>query len=156
MSSANAPRPWSRGRKRPAKITKARKAVILAALEQGQTRTAAAALAGIHRSTLYDLMAREPDLAEAADLAEAKAEASVAKALYDQATGPRADFRAQVAWLERRRRVDWKPATATMEVSGPDGGPIELADIRRKVEGILDRYAAEGSPPGDPGPTDPE
>jgi transposase len=134
------------------KRTPARKAVILAALEQGHTRVAAAALAGIHKTTLYDWVAVDPALAEAMDLAEAKAEAGVAQALM-MAAGR--DWKAAITWLEHRRRIDWKPATISQEVSGPDGGPIELADVRRKVASILDKYAVEAGPgtvPEQPGP----
>jgi len=132
--------------------TKARRAVVLKALESGHTRSAAAALAGMHRSTLWEWVTEDPDMAMACDIAEAMAEAKVADALVTQAVGR--DWKASITWLQHRRRTDWKPPTITQEVSGPDGGPIELADIRRKVESILDRYAAEGSPPGDPGKPD--
>ena len=131
--------------------TKARRAVILKALEAGHTRSAAAALAGMHRSTLWEWVSDDADMAMACDMAEAMAEAKVSDALIQQAVGR--DWKASITWLQHRRRDDWKPPTVTQEVSGPDGGPIELADVRRKVASVLDRYAAEAgtdSVPGEP------
>lgn len=127
--------------------------MILAALAKGHTRSAAASLAGMHRTTLWEWTANDPDMAEACDMAEATAEADIASTLIEQAHGK--DFRATLAWLQHRRRDDWKPPTVSTEVSGPDGGPIELADVRAKVASVLDRYAAEGgsgSVPGEPDP----
>ena len=126
--------------------------MVLAALEKGHTRSAAAALAGIHRSTLWEWCTEDADMAEACDIAEARAEASIADRLIQDAAGR--DWKASITWLEHRRRTDWKPPTVTTEVSGPDGGPIELADIRRKVASILDGYAAQGSEGDDPGQPD--
>lgn len=123
--------------------TPAKMAQVLIALGKGHTRTAAAALAGIHRQRLYDWVNRDPEFAEACDIAEATAEAQVAEAFQVAALNP-ADHRAALAWLEHRRRVDWRPPTNTTEVSGPDGGPIALADARAKVQGVLDRIANAG------------
>lgn len=134
--------------------TRARRAVVIAALERGHTRAAAAALAGMHRVTLWEWTTADPDMAEACDMAEARAEASIVDTLIEQAHGK--DFRATLAWLQHRRRTDWKPPTITQEVSGPDGGPIELADVRNKVASILDQYAAEGDQAGVPGQPDPQ
>lgn len=135
------------------KRTPARRKVIVTALERGHTRAAAAALAGMHRVTLWEWVTEDPDMAQACDMAEAKAEADIGGVLIEQAHGT--DFRATLAWLQHRRRDDWKPPTVTTEVSGPEGGPIELADVRAKVASVLDQYAAQGEPgsvPGEPVP----
>jgi hypothetical protein len=151
------PKDFLRGR-RPngqAAKTPARMAMILMGLARGQTRTAAAALAGIHKTTLYDWVAEDVAFAESCDLAEAMAEAEVAEALKAAAaTG--GDWKAALAWLQHRRRTDWRPPTNTTEVSGPDGGPIALDDARAKITRVLDQYAAAKAAPGGATKADPD
>lgn len=120
------------------------------ALAEGHTRSAASAKAGIHRSVFYDWVTEDPSFAEACDMAEAQAEAKVAQVLIDLAVAGR-DWKATLAWLQHRRRQDWKPPTVTTEVSGPDGGPISLDDIRAKIARRLDGYLATQEASGDPG-----
>jgi len=134
--------------------TPATAAQVLVYLSQGHTRTAAAAQAGMHRSTLYDWVRDDPAFAEQVDMAEALAEAKIADTMIVQATSG-ADWRATLAWLQHRRRVDWRPPTNSTEVSGPDGGPVSVDDARAKVTRVLDQYAAtlQTKPPaGQPKP----
>ena len=74
---------------------------VLAALEAGCTRRAAAGAAGIHHATLYrwmDADATFRDTVEKAeDVAEARATSIVAKAAYE------GTWTAAAWWLERRR-----------------------------------------------------
>lgn len=129
-------------RRNSAKRTPAERAMILMALERGHTRAAAAAQAGLHFQRLYDWIRSDPAFAEQVDVAEGKAEVRIAEALIDSALAPGADWRAILAWLEHRRRHDWRPPTTTTEVSGPDGGAIALEDARAKVARVLDRIVA--------------
>ena len=93
---------------RPLKFTKARQTAALRALENGHTRTSAAAVAGVHYSTFYDLVRDNPQFSEAVELAEATAEAKAIAKAYANAESD--DFRSATAadrWLEKRRRKDW-------------------------------------------------
>jgi hypothetical protein len=124
---------------------------ILLALGKGQSRTAAAAVAGIHRSTLYDWTREDQAFAEACDVAEASAEAMVAEALLANVL---LDWKAALSWLERRRRADWRPPNAATEASGPDAGPATLDDARGRIARVLDQYAATVSSPSGAGQPD--
>jgi DNA invertase Pin-like site-specific DNA recombinase len=62
------------GRTPPAYLEDGRVVTLRNALATGNTRTAAAAYAGIHRDTLYAWLARRPMSAQAVEKAEADAE----------------------------------------------------------------------------------
>ena len=62
------------GRTPPAYLEDGRVITILTALSIGNTRTAAAAYARIHRDTFYAWLARRPMFTQAVDKAEADAE----------------------------------------------------------------------------------
>jgi hypothetical protein len=89
---------------RNSKMTDARVEAILNALRQGCTRRAAAAVGGIHHSTLYEWMTNDPTLTDAVERAEGEAEATftaiVAKASVTS-------WQAGAWWLERRKYQDF-------------------------------------------------
>ena len=90
---------------RPSKYTPERVAMILAALEAGVSRKGAAEYAGLDESTLGRWMARFPGFAGAVKQAEAGVELRAATSLQTAFTD--GDWRAGLAWLERRRPSDW-------------------------------------------------
>jgi transposase len=116
---------------RPTKLTPETRDRILQALRAGNHAEAACRAAGIATSTSYswlDRGEREPDalygaFAEAVRRAEAEAEvhavAVVRRAMAD-------DWRAALAYLERRHPARWRRQQVT-ELVGADGGPIRSA-----------------------------
>jgi hypothetical protein len=79
---------------------------VLTALRGGNTRTAAAAYAGISKETLYEWMRTAADFSDAVSKAEADAEVrSVAHIIKAAGDG---SWQAAAWWLERRRYADWK------------------------------------------------
>lgn len=90
---------------RPTKLTPAVEELILDALRKGNTRTAAAEYVGIPRETLSRWMARSVTFRHAVTRAEAEAEVHAVDALRDGYDD--GDWRAALAWLERRRHDDW-------------------------------------------------
>ena len=91
---------------RPVKFTRARRDLVLQALREGLTRTAAAGEAGIHRETLRATI--ESDLAFSAevDAAEDEAEAYMIRRAM-QGRGSDVPKEDAWRWLETRRRGEW-------------------------------------------------
>jgi hypothetical protein len=90
---------------RPTKYTTERVAKIVEALQGGNTRAAASAFGGVDQATFDRWMLRYAHFAEAVREAEAQAElAHVATIKHASDSG---DWRAALAWLERRRNRDW-------------------------------------------------
>lgn len=89
---------------RNSKMTDARVEAILSALRTGCTRRAAAAVGGIHPTTLYDWIGNDPTFLHAIERAEGEAEATftaiVAKAAITS-------WQASAWWLERRKYQDF-------------------------------------------------
>jgi transposase len=90
---------------RPTKYTPARVAMIVAALESGMSRKGAAEYAGLDESTMANWMRRFPGFSGAVKQAEAAVELRAATSMQTAFTD--GDWRAGLAWLERRRRDDW-------------------------------------------------
>jgi transposase-like protein len=90
---------------RPTKYTPERVARIVEALEGGNTRRAAAMAAGIDEGTLERWVRRYAGFAGAGREAEAQAE--VAHVSTIKQASDSGDWRAALAWLERRRNEDW-------------------------------------------------
>ncbi|MBV9328469.1 MAG: helix-turn-helix domain-containing protein [Chloroflexi bacterium] len=135
-------------------------AEVLRYLQSGMTRRAACGLAGIDRSTLTrwiehsNTVLRQVQSAEAA--AEGRATALLVRAAND-------DWRAALAWLERRRPQEWAPRRTELsiaeEVSEPRHVTVDaveaivafLPDESRGpvLEALADYYQSRrrGSPP---------
>ena len=100
---------------------------LLQALAQGHTRTTAAFLAGISIDTIKDWERRGDEYSDRIREAEVAAcsiaEASIAAAMQD-------DWRAALAYLERRSRTEWGKQQQ-VELSGPAGGaiPVQFQDL---------------------------
>jgi hypothetical protein len=95
---------------------------IYNALRIGNTRRNAAAFAEIDSATFYRWLEDDAAFRSGVIKAEADAEArflgQIAKAASD------GTWTAAAWWLERRRHEDYRKREG-VEVSGPDGGPIE-------------------------------
>jgi uncharacterized membrane protein len=89
---------------RPSKLTPAVEAAILTALRGGLTRTAAAESNGVDRTQLWRWMARFATFRNAIMQAEAQAEV---RATITLRQAGETDWKAALAWLERRRHADW-------------------------------------------------
>ena len=88
------------------KMTDQRVEAILSALRAGCTRRAAAAVGGLHHSTLYEWMAKDPTLTDSIERAEAEAEAMFTAAVSRAAQDPKT-WTAAAWWLERRKFADY-------------------------------------------------
>lgn len=112
---------------RPTKKTEQRVEALLQSLRAGASRQRAAALAGIHRDTLYEWMKQDPAFSDAIEKAEAFAEsrflARVATAAENEKSWQAA------AWiLERRFPNEWRRREG-VEVSGTEGKAIEVKSV---------------------------
>lgn len=113
---------------RPLKLTKDRAQTIVTASRVGATRRAAAAAAGVSRSTLQTWLSRgevsnAPALYRnfAKDVREADAACEI-RALVAIRRAADSDWKA-AAWILEHCRSDYG---ARHEVTGPDGGPLEV------------------------------
>lgn len=108
---------------RPSKLTPARRELILEALRQGSTRTAAAAAAGIDKSTLFEWLRIFPIFSDAVKKAEAEAELSSVQTIRKAAADT---WQAAAWWLERRRPAEW------------GNSHVVRVRLEREIEALLD------------------
>lgn len=100
-----------------------REEAILNALRVGNTRRASAAAASVSHETFYNWL-QDVTFLDAVEHAEAEAELRfLGQVAKHAAKSPQA---AQW-WLEHRRPADY--GRHMLELSGPDGGPIETRDV---------------------------
>jgi transposase len=110
---------------RPTKRTPETVERIEQSLRKGMTRKASAAAAGISYQTLREWEKDFPDFAESLQSAEADSQHELLRRIWAAAEQP--DRWQAAAWmLERRWPQDFARRQA-LEMSGPDGGPIETA-----------------------------
>lgn len=112
-----------------------RREAYLQLLREGQRRCASARAVGVHPWTVSNYGRRHPGWAREVTLAEMEANELVENALFKTATEgsvPAAQF-----WLVNRDPENWadKKSVKT-EVSGPEGGPIEV-DNSAYVRAVL-------------------
>ncbi len=161
---------------RPTKRTRERVDAALLALRLGNTRAAAAAAIEVGVSTFREWIAELPWLAAAVEQAEREAELVFAERIRKAAAEAeiietwdrdgnlvrsvtKFDWKAAAWWLERRHPADWRPIAA-VEISGPDGKPVETHDVVdwRPDAAWMERYArvaAEVGPDADDTEADP-
>jgi transposase len=126
---------------RPTKLTAQLEEKVVQAIRAGNYAEIACRAAGIAPSTFYRWLERgerETDgihnhFTQAVRLAEAEAEvhavALVRRAMSD-------DWRAALAYLERRHPARWRRHSST-ELTGPNGGPIR-SEQRLDLSGLSD------------------
>lgn len=108
--------------------TRVAKTRYLDALRAGNTRSAAAAVAGVHRATTWRWAEQSVAFTKEVELAESEAVERMEAAFYRAAiTG---SWRAMLAWLERRVPEKWGPQAALK---------IELTDERRAAAELIER-----------------
>lgn len=90
---------------RPTKYTPEVEALILDALKSGVSRRAAAEYAGLDEKTVINWMKRYSSFSSAVIAAESRVEIRASLSLRMAFEG--GDWRAALAWLERRRHQDW-------------------------------------------------
>jgi transposase len=108
---------------RPTKRTPEAQERILAALRKGMTKKAAAAAGGMGYSTLNEWEHDEPEFADAVKAAESDSQEALLRKIW---TASDQQWQAAAWMLERRWPQDFARRQA-LEMSGPDGGPIETA-----------------------------
>lgn len=132
---------------RPSKATQVRLEALLAALRAGSTRDAAAAHAGINRTTLYRWLARKPGLRAQLEAAEADAQLSF-EAIVAQAA--RSEWRAATWWLSHRRAAIYGRERTVAPETAPAPHPLDgvaPADAARWAEAYAADLAAQAVPP---------
>lgn len=97
---------------------------LVAMLELGIPVVAACAKLAIPRRSLYDAMEADEALKQRIDDARASWEAQAVGRIMEAD-----DWKAQAWALERRIPKRWAPPKARQEVSGPGGGPVQLAAV---------------------------
>lgn len=133
---------------RPSKLTQARHNKIVADIRAGNYAQIAAVASGITEQTYYNWLNRgaehkasdDPELRgsiyakffEAIKRAEAEAEVKQLRAMQTDDKWQRRAW-----WLERRFPKRWGQKQS-LELSGPDGGPVEVTDnSRAELEAFL-------------------
>lgn len=130
---------------RPTKLTEARAEEIVEKIRNGNFAVVSAVSCGITEQTYYNWLNRgQAELAagestiyaeffESVKEAEAEAEVTTLREMNRDDKWQRRAW-----WLERRFPKRWGQKAA-LEVSGPDGGPVQTADVSREaIEHFLD------------------
>lgn len=156
----------SNTRKRPSSPTPARKAKFLASLCAGDTVIAAAEKANLDRVTFYRQRTTDEKFAAAwdeavehgTDLLEAEAQRRAIEGVDDFKVGPNGQFvefrkysDTLLIFLLKARRPGKFRDNATVEHTGPGGGPIQTEETGVKATSLADviRLARElGVPTG--------
>lgn len=139
---------------RPTKLTPKLQEQVVGYLRAGAYVETAAAAAGISKETLYSWLRRGAAdevpfaaFAEAVEKAQALAEmrdlALIGKAAETEWTA--------AAWRLERKFPSRYGRRQAVEVSGPEGGPIQINDARTRILAILARGDDPGAAGGDPG-----
>lgn len=132
---------------RPSKLTPAVKQRLLDAIRAGNYYDAASVYAGIHPSTFYNWMEKGRnaksgefyEFFESVQRAEAEAEARVVALWQQEIPG---NWQAARDFLARRFSDRWSPKEKVQtEVTGKDGGPVEVDDPRTVLLSRLERMA---------------
>jgi len=152
---------------RPTELTPELTEAIASLVRAGNFPLRAAQAKGVPRSTWYSWLARgratasrrneglsppESDrpFVELVDAVErAESESQIIAVSYLMKAMPTTPS-AVIAWLERRFPREW-PRTERHELSGPDGGPVQLEDFRGRLAERADRIAARLLGPLGPG-----
>jgi len=103
---------------------------LCALLEVGVPLKAACASMGVGRSTVYDAMQADEELAVRIGDARAKWEADAVRTI---ASAGRDDWKAMAWLLERGKPDKWAP-TKRIENTGKGGGPMEVRDVTLPTE----------------------
>lgn len=128
---------------RPTKYDPAYCERVIELMAEGRSKTAAAGVLGVCRDTLHEWANKHEEFSDAIKRAEALSAEWWETRGRELATGEGDGAPAMVIFgLKNRVRYDWADRVQT-EHSGPDGGPIQTADVtpRRRLADFLDRRA---------------
>lgn len=126
----------------------------------GATDDELAGFFDVHRATIYRWKLDHEEFCDAIKSAKSVADERVERSLYQKATGYEvteeqavklkvdqykeevevvevrkhipAETTAAIFWLKNRRSAEWRDVKA-QEISGPNGTPLEISEIRRTV-----------------------
>lgn len=145
---------------RPGKLTAARRAAILAALEDGHYVETAARLGGVAPSTLYAWRAEFPEFLEAIERARAKAEDYFVGIIRDAAASGGATggpVWTAAAWMLERTRAErfgrLDRSKITIEKPGSGADEMDLTLLSDDELATLEAIARKGRAPAE-GETD--
>ena len=111
----------------------------------GLSRAQIAAVLGLAERTLREKASKDDELSAALSRGKAKAAAIVGKALFLRAKD--GDVPA-IRWWEMTREGRSEKQQASVEVSGPDNGPVqvEITEARAKLAQLIERQKANDDP----------
>ena len=127
----------------------AKREAILEALRLGNTRRAAASLAGVHSATLYRWMQDDATFCSAVEKAESDAEHVFVSAIRTAAADPK-HWTAAAWWLERRKHEDWRKrdvAAVLHAVQAEEDDTFDLDQLDPDELAELDRLNAKARRP---------
>ena len=101
-------------------------AAIESTVDMGATMAQIATACGISQCTLYEWVKKYPEISEPIARARCRADAPAENAVYKAVL--KGDVNAAKWWLINRQRGEWSE-TNRVEVSGPEGKPIETAAL---------------------------
>jgi hypothetical protein len=100
-------------------------------LARGEHRSIAAETVGVSRGLVWLYRKQFPEFGELEKQAEIRANGNIENVLYKKAEA--GDFPSIRMWLHNRSKKRWKNRKA-VEVSGPNGRPIEVCSIEDLAE----------------------
>lgn len=115
---------------RPSKYDQSYCDKVIACLGKGHSVTAFAGEIGVARSTVFKWAEEHPEFSDALKVGQAKAVAFWESALMSIARDGGGNATAAIFGLKNRAADDWREKVVN-EVSGPDGGPIEVEDMSK-------------------------
>lgn len=135
---------------RPSKFTPAMEGRVVELAARGHTDLEIAAELGVAYSTLKLWKEKHPEFSAALKDGKAIADAMVEKSLYNRAvgfTGPDGQYNpphptAGIFWLKNRKPQEWRDTTRS-EITGADGGPVELQGPPRPSPEEVSKFSSE-------------
>jgi hypothetical protein len=116
---------------RPSKYSAHYCGEVIATASEGRSIASFAARIGVARSTVFKWAEDIPEFSDALNIARAKAAEFWEGELIKLATTGQGNAAAVIFALKNRAADDWREKVIN-EHSGPDGGPIETAELSDK------------------------
>ena len=132
----NADEPDKGGRP-PVMLTDAQRMEVGELARVGMSMDLIADHLGIARSTLYLLRDRDEDLARAYARGLAEGLAEIHRTAFDEAKAGNP----AMLQLILKTKGGWREAAQAVELTGKDGGPLQVEDVTRDAESFASRMA---------------
>lgn len=150
---------------RPTKLSPEITSRIMTAIQSGNDKKVAAAMAGIAEATFYRWLQESEaedapqELIEFRESVErAEAEAEVIKVAQISQAASNGNWKAASWWLERKHANRWgQTSKIQAEISGPNGSAISLSledDLKKAVLAFLSEGEGNGEVPTGTNPTE--